>query len=257
MMKDMPCLKKITHILTTEHDARKRMHMENRPWYGISLAIDVKIVYKHKGNRFISDSNHIVILPKDQSYELECVQSGKFTLINFLLDTDVALDTFQVIEISNPEIILALHKKIETVFQSSQSSEYAKMFSCFYEIIALIIEEMEKNRVPFVLKRVIALIENQIADPELSNTRLASELHISEIYLRKLFQAYLSTSPKQYIKSLRWNRARELLTSSAYSIFDISARCGYSDSSMFCRAFKKDHGITPAEYRKENKMYVM
>jgi hypothetical protein len=74
-------------------------------------------------------------------------------LINFLLDTDVDLDTFQVIEISNPEIILALHKKIETVFQSSQSSKYAKMFSCFYEIIALIIEEMEKNRVPFVLKR--------------------------------------------------------------------------------------------------------
>ena len=122
MMKDMPCLKKITHILTTEHDARKRMHMENRPWYGISLAIDGKIVYKHKGNRFISDSNHIVILPKNQSYELECVQSGKFTLINFLLDADVALDTFQVIEISNPEIIFTLHKKIETIFLSCQSS---------------------------------------------------------------------------------------------------------------------------------------
>ena len=257
MIAKMPCIKKITHVLTTEHNAHERMHMENRPWYGISLAIDGKIVYKHNGNRFISDSNHIVILPKNQSYELECVQSGKFTLINFLLDTDIALDTFQIIEISNPEIILTLHKKIETIFISYQSSKYAKALSCFYEIIALIIEEQEKHRVPFVLKKAIRLIENQIDNPELSNTRLASELHISEIYLRKLFRTYLSTSPKQYIQNLRWNHAQDLLISTSYSISEISARCGYSGTNMFCRAFKKSHGITPTEYRKENKLYVM
>ncbi len=140
----VPCVKEITHVLTPEHTAHGRMYMKDRPWYGISLAIDGKIVYKHNGERFVSDRNHIVIIPKNQSYELECVQSGKFTLINFLLAADVALDTFRVIEISNPEIMLALHKKMETVFLSRQSSQYAKMLACFYEIVALILEEREK-----------------------------------------------------------------------------------------------------------------
>ena len=257
MITEMPCIKKITHVLTTEYHAHERMHMENRPWYGISLSIDGKIVYKHKGNRFISDSNHIVILPKNQSYELECVQSGKFMLINFLIDTDIALDTFKTIELSAPEIISTLYKKIETIFSSYQSSKYARTLSCLYEIIALIIEEQEKQRVPFILKKAIGLIENQIDNPELSNTRLASELHISEIYLRNLFHTYPSTSQKQYIQNLRWNHAQNLLISTSYSISEISAKCGYFGTNMFCRAFKKIHGVTPTEYRKENKLYVM
>ena len=257
MITEMPCIKKITHVLTTKYNAHERMRMENRPWYGISLAINGKIVYKHNGNHVISDRNHIVILPKNQSYELECVQAGRFTLINFLLDTDIALDTFQTIELSSPEIIFTLHKKIQTIFLSYQSSKYARTLSCLYEIIALIIEEQEKHRVPFVLKNAIRLIENQIEDPDLSNTRLASELHISEIYLRKLFCTYLSTSPKQYIQNLRWNHAKNLLTSTSCPISEISAKCGYSGTNMFCRAFKKIHGVTPTEYRKENKLYVM
>ena len=257
MIAEMPCIQKITHVLTTEYTAHEHMHMENRPWYGISLAIDGKIVYKHNGHRYISDNSHIVILPKNQSYELECLQSGKFTLINFLLDADIALDHFQIIELSNPEIIFTLHKKIETIFLSCQSSKYARTLSCFYEILALIIEEKEKKRVPFVLKKAIGLIENQIDNPDLSNTRLALELHISEIHLRKLFRAYLSTSPKQYIQSLRWDHAKNLLISTSSSISEIAAKCGYSGTNMFCRAFKKMYGVTPTEYRKENRMYAM
>ncbi|MBQ8309487.1 MAG: hypothetical protein IJX80_00560 [Clostridia bacterium] len=167
------------------------------------MAIDGKIVYKHHGRRFISDSNHIVILPKNQDYDLECIQSGKITLINFLLNTDIPLDTFRIIEISKPEKILALHKKAEEAFRSYQSSRHAKMQSCLYEIIATIIDEQEKNSVPPVLKKALMLLESQISDTELSNTYLASELHISEIYLRKIFRAYLSKSPQKYIQSLR------------------------------------------------------
>ena len=257
MITGTPCVRKITHVLTTEHSAGSHMRMQNRPWYGISLAIDGEIIYKHNGNRFISDSRHIVILPKDQTYELECVRSGKFALINFLLDTDITLDTFQVTEISNPEIFLALHKKIESLFLSYQSSKYARTLSGFYEIAALIIEEYEKKRVPFVIKKAISLIETHIENPELSNTWLASSLHISESYLRKLFHIYLSTSPQKYVQALRFNRAEELLISSSYSISAISGKCGYSETGIFCRAFKKKYGVTPTEYRKDNRLYII
>ncbi len=100
-------------------------------------------------------------------------------------------------------------------------------------------------------------MEEQIDNPEISNTWLAAELHISEVYLRKLFHTYLSTSPKQYVRSLRWNRAQELLISSSYSISDISEKCGYAGTGAFCRAFKKNSGVTPTEYRKENKRYII
>ena len=257
MKTGMLCVKRITHVLEAVHTAHGRMQMNNRSWYGISLAVDGRIVYKHNGKRFISDSSHIVILPKNQSYELECIESGRFTVINFLLENDISLDTFQVIEISNPDMILTLYKKLETIFRSSQSSKHAKLLSCFYEMLALIIEEHEKKRAPFVLKKAIDLIEDQICNPEISNISIADELHISEIYLRKLFNKYLSTTPKQYIQDLRSKRAEELLICTSNSISSVSEMCGYSTVGMFCRAFKKRHGVTPTEYRNKNKLYVI
>ena len=37
------------------------------------------------------------------------------------------------------------------------------------------------------------------------------------------------------------------------SISAISGKCGYSETGIFCRAFKKNYGVTPTEYRKDNR----
>ncbi|MBQ7246396.1 MAG: helix-turn-helix transcriptional regulator, partial [Firmicutes bacterium] len=34
------------------------------------------------------------------------------------------------------------------------------------------------------------------------------------------------------------------------SVAEIAAECGYSDQSYFSRAFQKQYGTTPLEYRK-------
>ena len=254
---NMPHVTEISTVFTTTHTANNRMRMENRRWYGVSLAIDGQIVYKHKGKRFVSDENHVVILPKGQSYELECVKTGSFTLINFQLEKDPGLDTFRVIEITKTDQFMALHKKMEELFLSYRGSKWAHLLSCFYEMVALLLDEQERNRVPFILKRALALIEERLSDATLSNTQLAASLHISEIYLRKLFCTYLSTSPKRYVQAIRINRARDLLIGSSYTVSEIAEKCGYSGVGLFCRAFKAKCGVTPSEYRKENKVCIL
>ncbi|MBQ8309486.1 MAG: helix-turn-helix transcriptional regulator [Clostridia bacterium] len=46
------------------------------------------------------------------------------------------------------------------------------------------------------------------------------------------------------------------LVNSSCSIAEISEACGYSSMGMLCRAFKHKNGVTPTEYRKENKLYI-
>lgn len=250
-------VKEITHVLTVEHAAHTRMHMDNRPWYGLSLAVDGRLVYTHKGKRVISDRQHVVFLPRHQSYTLECTGSGAFTLINFLLDEDIAADTFQVLRTDSPDTFLTLHKKLQAVFQSYGSAKYAKLYACFYELLASLMEEQETGRLPFILSTAIDSMEAQLADPTLSNVRIASALHISEIYLRKLFHTYLSTSPKQYIQQRRFARAQELLAGSTCTVSVIAEQCGYSTVGMFCRAFKAKLGMTPGEYREKHLLPIM
>ena len=44
-------------------------------------------------------------------------------------------------------------------------------------------------------------------------------------------------------------KAKELLSSTDYSMKEICTMCGYSDPNYFSRSFKKNVGVTPTEYK--------
>jgi two-component system response regulator YesN len=55
-----------------------------------------------------------------------------------------------------------------------------------------------------------------------------------------------------YISDLRMKHARKLLSTTTYSITDTAKRCGFEDVYYFSNFFKKFHGSSPTEYRKQN-----
>ena len=61
---------------------------------------------------------------------------------------------------------------------------------------------------------------------------------------------YGRDSYEQYIKNLRMEKARELLTSTNMKISEICERVGYSNLSYFCRSFRNEYGMTPEQYRR-------
>lgn len=44
--------------------------------------------------------------------------------------------------------------------------------------------------------------------------------------------------------------AQGMLRKDAFSVSEVSERCGFSSVSYFCRAFKDETGMTPLQYRK-------
>ena len=58
---------------------------------------------------------------------------------------------------------------------------------------------------------------------------------------------YDSSKPIEFIKSIRLNRALELLQSHKYTITEVSELCGYSSISYFSTVFKKYFGKSPTE----------
>lgn len=250
-------VKSVEQAYTVEHKRCATMLMKKRKNYGLSLAIDGKIIYKHHGKRVMSDNGCVILLPKGGSYQLECIAPGKFTLINFECDTEPPIDTVTSIKIKSPEKLLSLHKKLEALTSLRKKNTYARVLSCFYEIVALVLDEIESSGAPPLLMRALALIDEELANPELSNLTLAKKLHISEVYLRKLFASNLGTSPKQYVKGMRIDRARDMLIVGSDTVSSIAAACGYSSVSVFCRAFKERTGLTPEEYRRENRVFLI
>ncbi|MBE5911112.1 AraC family transcriptional regulator [Pseudobutyrivibrio sp.] len=103
-----------------------------------------------------------------------------------------------------------------------------------------------------VMMKVLSLIEEHYKDGELSDIcqELDTDLYtISRIIKRRTGRTYTDL-----LQEKRINYAAYLLTHTELPITDISADVGYNNFSYFYKIFKKEFGITPKEYRNQNKI---
>ena len=87
-------------------------------------------------------------------------------------------------------------------------------------------------------------------DKEISLNILADEFHLSSQYISQLFKSEIGVNFLAYLTSIRMERAKKLLLATSLSIGEISEKCGYTDYRVFTKAFKKEEGSTPSQYRR-------
>ena len=80
---------------------------------------------------------------------------------------------------------------------------------------------------------------------------LAEEFYVNKFYLQKQFRLYVGSTPGEFQRSIRIDKAKELLRVTTMSINDISEHLGFESVGYFIRCFKKEDGKTPLQYRRE------
>ncbi|BFH14377.1 AraC family transcriptional regulator [Paenibacillus melissococcoides] len=91
-------------------------------------------------------------------------------------------------------------------------------------------------------------IEEHYAD-DLSLDGLAAKVYLSPHYLSSMFKKNMGCGLNKYIKNVRMQKAKELLTSTHLKVSDISSAVGYRDVSYFCQNYRDFYGRTPEKYR--------
>ena len=86
----------------------------------------------------------------------------------------------------------------------------------------------------------------------LTHAKLAEKFNLSVAYCSRIIKSITGKNFTVLVNDLRMNQARSMLSQSDAKIYDISFSLGYEDQGTFIRNFKKAHGITPAQYRKNN-----
>lgn len=93
-------------------------------------------------------------------------------------------------------------------------------------------------------------LEQRYDDPDLSIEQLAREFAITRRHLEALF-AREGQSPASFLRSIRLRRARRLLINAPFTtVTQIAAQVGFQSVNTFIRAFKRDTGFTPDEWRR-------
>lgn len=85
-------------------------------------------------------------------------------------------------------------------------------------------------------------------DEELSLERLADEFFVSKYHIAHVFKDNIGLSIHQYITKKRLALCQEAIRAKM-SITEVYRMYGFGDYSSFYRAFKKEYGISPKEYR--------
>lgn len=224
--------------------------MNDRQCYGLSLCINGQITYVMNGKKFISDPGNAVLLPEGGSYTLFRDKEGQFPLFNFKCK-NYNYNEIKVFRLENPSSCIKDFETIKNMFLYNESR--LKIYSAFYQLLSKVATEGYPQQ--RLLRGAVHYIERNIMRSDLSNSLLAKQLGISEVYLRKLFAAYCQKTPKQYILDIRLKKAKQLLSDTAITVTSVSEECGFSSLYHFCRVFKNKTGMTPTEYANLNTTY--
>lgn len=82
---------------------------------------------------------------------------------------------------------------------------------------------------------------------------LALLCHYNYFYFSKIFKYFMGTTVTEYINHQRYKYAKMYLLETNMSISEIAYQTGFPNENSLYIYFKKASGITPAQFRKENK----
>ncbi len=102
------------------------------------------------------------------------------------------------------------------------------------------------------LSKMVKIIENNIANSDLSVNFLAEELGISRSGLFAKIKSLADVTPNEMIQVVRLKRAAVLLREGKYLISEVCYKVGFSNPSYFSKCFQKQFGIKPADFVKNN-----
>ena len=110
---------------------------------------------------------------------------------------------------------------------------------------------LSKQDITYIRQAKTILDENY--DKHITIPQLARQSGINEAKLKEGFRELYGNSIHTYLQQLRLEKAKQLLLTTTMPITDITYHIGYSHVTHFTTLFKKEVGVTPTDFRNNNK----
>ena len=103
----------------------------------------------------------------------------------------------------------------------------------------------------FSYKKYTKVIIDNVDDENFTIPYLCRALTMSRSQLHNKLKALTGKSTSIYVRSIRLNKAKELLLSTDLTISEIAYEVGFKDSNYFSRCFNEEYGHTPTHVRNQ------
>lgn len=247
------------------------IHDKNYRNYRPQGRLDYQLIYIYDGaaeflindKRYQVGSGCYIILPprEKQSYNYLKSQQHESYWIHFSgqcteeILNDLQFETQIPVKIGkNDSIRKCFHDMVNEMllqapgYQNTCNYLLLKIFSCIKKAI---IEQTESSKyISLLAPALLEMNNNNAATTNLQH--YANLCNLSKFAFAHSFTVAMGCSPIKYLLNIKFNKAKDLLINSDFSINEIALLLGFSSPLYFSQQFKKNIGISPSQYRKTN-----
>lgn len=105
-----------------------------------------------------------------------------------------------------------------------------------------------------VIRKAKSFIADHFSDSNVTLHDVASHVALSNNHFCTVFSQEMGVTFTEYLTATRIAKAKELLAATAMRTSDVAYAVGYNDPHYFSYLFKKNTGLSPRDYRKDDKI---
>lgn len=150
--------------------------------------------------------------------------------------------------------IIATQEKDYTYLEKPYQYDTAKMYQqallkSLEEVNTKVLIEHEDYRNKGKIQDAMVYIQSNY-DKELNMAVVSNHISMNYSFFSLMFKEYTGMKFVNYLKEVRINKAKALLTTTDEKIAEIGLMVGYENEKHFMKVFKSVLGVSPTEYRK-------
>ena len=153
----------------------------------------------------------------------------------------------------DPATVDALLHELRPVHTITHAETLQHMRERMIDLLQRVCAEVERQKHSHnteLRDQVAAFLEEHIDDPALTIHDVATAFEMDAGYISRFFKEQTGMTIPACLQARRFDEAKRLLRDSDLTVKEISGRVGYFSSAVFIRAFKREEGVTPGQYKK-------
>lgn len=231
-------------VLKTTLQTSAKGIMRKRYASAVIIVLSGTVCFQFPETSVCCSSGNAIFIPKGTTYRFLCHENAESLIVN--LRTVKEPDSHVMLGNIGPQTAIRFFENMERLLLNPTQNRN-QILAEYYRLLSLFLDKREAS-VPAAryVQRAESIIREQFAFPELSCARVAKELNISEVYLRKLFIKQRGISPSHFLISVRMEYAKHLLLE-GHSVAAAAEQVGYRDIFQFSRAYKRHFGFSPTQ----------
>lgn len=139
-------------------------------------------------------------------------------------------------------------------YQGCQAGFVSTVTAYFIQLVSYLVRRYseEQSTVGSVttFSKAVAYMERSFTQ-RITMEEIANIAGMSVRHFQRQFKSTYLITPQEYIAMLRMQKAIRMLLHTNCTITEIALECGYQDSNLFSRQFKKNTGLSPRSYRSD------